>query len=617
MLFKKKIRGTHLLLFTFIFIIKLTVLRIVLFENYNVFTTLRSELLYIFSALLIIELIFTKGKIIAYLIFDFLITAVFFSVIVYTAYFGTLPSHYDLSQLDQVGAVSDSITLLIKPQYFLFFLDFIFLIPLLLLIKKKDIHLFSLKYRSVGILLAVCLIGLVLNFSVYKNERIIDTMAAAESNGIFNYQILQYFQDAQTASTVRNFTNAEIQDIKGTVVLGDGDRYFGEAEGKNLIMIQMESLQDFILHSSIDGQEITPNLNELADQSYYYTNVFQQIGAGNTSDAEFMANTSLYPAGLQATSKAYGDREIPSLPRLLNEKGYETATFHAGEVTFWNRIEMYPALGFGRYYDREYFGDEDVVGSFGPSDDILYKGTMDVIEGYVERDENFYTHIISLTNHSPFTMPDEKIGIDLPSKLQDSFFGNYLEASHYADSALGRFIEELKEKGIWENTLFVIYGDHSGLHGKLLKKEDTALISEEIGHHYSRVDRFNVPFIIHDPSAQKGERIDQVGGQIDMMPTVANFLGLQLDDHIHFGQDLSNTETNLFGMRYYLPTGTFFNNEVLYVASAEEEKKPAAYDLETTEFIPLKEEFKKYMNRMFDLYELNDAYLNSLPQRGI
>ncbi|MGD6968105.1 LTA synthase family protein [Rossellomorea vietnamensis] len=616
-MFKKKISGTHLLLFTLIFIIKLTVLRVVLFENYNVFTTLRSELVYIFSALLLIELIFSKGKVIAYLIFDFLVTAVFFSVIVYTAYFGTLPSHYDLNQLDQVGAVSDSITLLIKPHYFLFFLDFLFLIPLLIFIKKKDIHLFSLKYRNMGILFVVCLIGLVLNFSVHRDERIIDTMATAESNGIFNYQIQQYFQDAQTASAIRSFTNEEIQNIKGTEILGDGDRYFGEAEGKNLIMIQMESLQDFILHSSIDGQEITPHLNELANQSYYYTNVFQQIGAGNTSDAEFMANTSLYPAGLQATSKAYGDREIPSLPRLLSEQGYETATFHTGDVTFWNRIEMYPALGFGRYYDREYFGDEDVVGSFGPSDDILYEGTMDVIEGYVEKDKNFYTHIISLTNHSPFEMPEEKVGIDLPAEYQDTFFGNYLKASHYADAAMGRFIEGLKEKGIWEDSIIVIYGDHSGLNGKLLKKKDTALISELIGHKYSRVDRFNIPFIIHDPSTAKGQRFDQVGGQVDMMPTVANFLGLQLDGYIHFGQDLSNTENNLFGMRYYLPTGTFFNDEVLYKASADEKAEPAVYDLETTELIPYKEEYEEYMNRMFELYELNDAYLNSLPQRGI
>lgn len=616
MLLKKKLNATYITLFTIVFFIKLSFLRMVLFENYNLLTTLRFEFLYLFAVLLLIELLFSKGKIAAYLIVNLFVSATFFSFIVYTAYFGTLPSHYDLNQLGQVGSVSDSIIILIKPNYFWFFADFLVLIPLLYYIKKKEISLFSVKYRTVGGILLASLIGIAINFTLYKDERIIDAMATAESKGIFNYEILQYYQNAQAANAVRSFTHKDILDIKETKIKGTGTRFFGEAEGKNLIMIQLESLQDFVLHASIDGQEITPNLNDLAGESYYYTNVFQQIGAGNTSDAEFMANTSLYPAGLQATSKAFGDRKIPSLPRLLSDEGYQTATFHTGEVTYWNRIELYPALGFDRYYDREYFGDEDVVGSFGPSDDVLYSGALDVIEEYIEEDERFYTHLISLTNHSPFELPEEKIGIELPAEYEDTFFGHYVEAAHYADQALGRFIKELKEKGIWEETVVVVYGDHSGLHGKLLKRHDTELISNLIGHHYSKVDRYNVPFVVHTPSMNQGEKIDQVGGQVDMMPTVANFLGLSLDDYIHFGQDLSNTEGNLFGMRYYLPTGTFFTDEVLYIASADENEKAEVYSLKTTEEVPVNEEYEEYMDRMFMLYELNDAYLNSLPSRG-
>ncbi|MHA7138110.1 LTA synthase family protein [Rossellomorea arthrocnemi] len=606
---------TYLVLFTIVLLIKLSFLRIVLFEDYNIVTTLRSELLYIFLFLLVIELAARKGKVVTYLLFNLIMSGVFFSFIVYTAYFGTLPSHYDLNQLGQVGSVSDSIAILIQPSYLLFFVDFLFLIPILILLKRKNTQLFFLKSRSLGILVILCLSGLILNFVIHKDERIIDTMATAEKKGIFTYEILQYFQDLQKAGKARSFNNEDIVKIKGTKIVGDGKKHFGEAKDKNLIIVQLESFQDFIINASVGGEEITPHLNQLIKESYYYNNVFQQIGAGNTSDAEFLVNTSLYPAGLQATSKAYGDKQIPGLPRILNNKGYQTATFHTGEVTYWYRDQLYPALGFNKYYDRSYFGEKDIVGSFGPSDDVLYKGAIDVMESYVKDDERFYTHLVSLTSHSPFIMPDDKAKLNLPPNYQTTFFGHYLESAHYADQALGRFIEQLKNKGIWEDSVVVFYGDHSGLHGKLLKPKDVKLISDLLGYHYSKIDRYNIPLIIHTPSNTEGKVIDQVGGQIDIMPTVANFMGLDLENHIHFGQDLTNSTNNLFGMRYYLPTGTFFNEEVLYVASAEDEGKPEVYSLKTTKETTRDPDHKKDFEKMFELYDLNDAYLWGLPER--
>lgn len=93
--------------------------------------------------------------------------------------------------------------------------------------------------------------------------------------------------------------------------------------------------------------------------------------SGNTSDAEFMSNTSIYPIGTLAMSTGFGDRELPSLPRLLRDKGYEAYTFHVNQVGFWNRNELYPALGFNGYYDKDYFTN-DHFNAFGASDEQLY-----------------------------------------------------------------------------------------------------------------------------------------------------------------------------------------------------------------------------------------------------
>ncbi|MFD1904365.1 sulfatase-like hydrolase/transferase [Paenibacillus rhizoplanae] len=94
-----------------------------------------------------------------------------------------------------------------------------------------------------------------------------------------------------------------------------------------MIVIQLEAFQNFPLHQSLDGQELTPVMNGLADEGFYFPHVFQQVGPGNTSDAEFISNTSVYPIATLAMSTGFGDRELPSLPRLLRDKGYEAYTF--------------------------------------------------------------------------------------------------------------------------------------------------------------------------------------------------------------------------------------------------------------------------------------------------
>src|SRR5690606_23822799 len=123
---------------------------------------------------------------------------------------------------------------------------------------------------------------------------------------------------------------------------------------------------------------------------------------------------------------------------------------------------------------------------------------------------------------------------------------------NYTDRAFGEFIEGLKESGLWDNSIIALYGDHSGLHGELMKDEDNILMKERVlGHDYTLIDRFNSPFMVTIPGVTNEEEITRLGGQIDIMPTLTNLLGVSLEDQIIFGQDLLNYETNLIGMRYY------------------------------------------------------------------
>ncbi len=158
----------------------------------------------------------------------------------------------------------------------------------------------------------------------------------------------------------------------------------------------MESFQNFLVNLKIDGKEITPNINKLVNENYYFKHFYQQVGQGNTSDAEFVVNTSFYIPPRGAATMIYADKELPSLPKMLKANGYDTATFHTNVVEFWNRGEMYKALGFDRYYDQKFFGTEDTV-FFGASDEQLYKKTAAEMERMSQNGKPFYSHVISMT----------------------------------------------------------------------------------------------------------------------------------------------------------------------------------------------------------------------------
>ncbi|WLD92984.1 LTA synthase family protein [Alkalihalobacillus sp. AL-G] len=600
----------YFLPFVLLLFLKVVLFRFLLLDDLNLLTTLWFELPIILIFLCLFEWLNSKAKPFAYFLFNILLSLMFFASLVYSAYFGTLPTYFDLQQLGQVSSVSESILLLIKPTYFLIFIDLLILVLLFNLTRAPQ---WKLSQRAVSIIIIFAVIISMANFLLVKTQFIKDPVTLAHNKGVFNFELAQIYADfSETAAAQLDFNNKGIQEIKGnTLITNVQDREkYGLAKNRNLILIQLESFQDFVINLKIDGTEITPNLNRLVNEGIYFSNVYQQIGAGNTSDAEFIVNTSLYPIGNKPTSKIYPNKRYPSMPRLLSKQGYVSATFHADEVEYWNRDRLYPALGFQEYYDIKYYGDKDTVG-FGPSDEYFYKKTVPILEDYQDKKQRFYAHVLSLTSHTPFELPKEKQLITLPKKFDDTLTGNYIISAHYADHALGLFIEDLKDKGIWEDSIIGIYGDHSGVHGQLLKNEDVKLMKQVLGHGYSIVDRFNIPFIVNIPGENTGFEVDKLGGQLDIMPTLLNLMGVDMGEQIHFGQDLLNYDKNLLGMRYYLPAGSFFRDNILLVPQTSTRPK-RIYDLETKQLFETNK-YNEYYDKMLKLLHWSDSYIQNLP----
>ncbi|MFF2911711.1 LTA synthase family protein [Paenibacillus sp. NPDC057934] len=601
--------------FTIIFVLKSFLAWGVIFGDILPWKSLITEIPFAWALFCIIERFASKRKLGYYMTVNLLVTAIFFAAIMYFKYYGVIVTYHAAEQVNQVTAVRNSVFSLMDPYYLLIFTDVIVLGFYFFFnkngrdYKKTKINLGSGKAKfSVlfAVSLALCL------FNILPNKASMNEIKKAQEMGILNYEAYTIFaKDKTEIVSTSDITQDAINTLKG-VRADDHSSLQGVAKGKNLIIIQMESFQNFLLGLKLDGKEVTPNLNRLMESSLYFPNFYQMVGQGNTSDAEFVVNTSFYIPPRGAATMSYVDKTLPSLPRLLQSNGYQTATFHTNDVEFWNRRELYSSLGWEHYYDHQFFGDEDVF-FFGASDEVLYRKTAGKLKEMNEAGQPFYSQIISMSAHHPFTIPAEKYRMKLPERYEGTFVGDYIRSQNYADEAFGQFVEELKASGVWDNSLIMIYGDHMGLPIYSLDHDDKALMQEIYGHDYSYANMMNIPLIIHGAGITKPQVLDQVGGEIDIMPTAAGLLGVSMENNLHFGQDLLSEPVNLLPQRYYLPSGSFIASSGLLIPGSSFEDN-TQYPIALGGKTPAATEDE--YNRSLRLLQLSDSYVTQLPLKA-
>ncbi len=363
-------------------------------------------------------------------------------------------------------------------------------------------------------------------------------------------------------------------------------------KGKNVIVIHAESIQNFLLDTEINGQEITPNLNRLASEGLYFSNFYAQESVGTSSDSEFTFNTSLLPASSGTVFVSYWDREYVTIPKLLKEQNYYTFSMHANKSNFWNREVMHEQLGYDRFYSytNDYeINEEDILG-LGLNDKSFFSQSVDKIKEIDEEYENWYGVLIMLTNHTPFTALEGQETLDLTytytkvneetgeeeevvnDYLTDTVLGSYFETAHYADAAIGEFIEQLDAEGLLEDTVLVIYGDHDA---KIKRSEynfyynydpETDDILDEDDPRYDEYTKYDyelnrkVPFIIWTKDQEINEEITDVMGMYDVLPTLGNMLGIHSDYAL--GHDMfSADEEDHFVV---FPNGNWITNKMYY-----------------------------------------------------
>lgn len=367
---------------------------------------------------------------------------------------------------------------------------------------------------------------------------------------------------------------------------------FGIAKGRNVIYIHLESFQQFLINYKLKvtdketklpkEYEVTPFLNSLfnSKETFAFDNIFHQVKAGKTSDAETLMENSFF--GLNQGSffvSNGGKNTFQAAPDILGQLGgYTSAVFHGNVGSFWNRNETYKRLGYNYFFDQTYYNvDKTNSFQYGLHDKYMFADSIEYLE---HLQQPFYTKFITVSNHYPYVQFEgDEAGFPL-AETKDETINGYFATANYLDSAVKEFFDYLKASGVYKNSVIVLYGDHYGISNS--RNPDLAELlgkDKETWSNYDNAMLQRVPYMVVVPGMDKGGVNHTFGGEIDNLPTLLHLLGIDSSKYPELGQDLlSPDHRNLLSMRttdnWISPTLTNYSGRIYKTATGEEITNP-------------------------------------------
>jgi phosphoglycerol transferase MdoB-like AlkP superfamily enzyme len=490
-------------------------------------------------------------------------TLVVLADVIYYRFFGDVVSAPALLAAHQTGRVVGTIGSLLTPGLLWLVIDVPFAVWLI-----AGLHRLSpaewLPRRAQPVIVACTAValagaGVLLSAARVLASSPLDQMfrnrAVVEQLGPFGFHAYDAWTYVRGTLLRPPVTDSQIDEARawfaGRAALRAGaGPVFGAARGRNLIVIQVESLQDFAVDYRVDGQEVMPHLRRWTDDSVRFTNVTDQTNEGRTSDAEFTTLVSLLPLDHGAVAFRYPGNHYVGFPHVLGGHGYATLSAVPFEPGFWNRRVLHPSYGFQQSLFEPDFTMTEQIG-WGLND-------RDFLQQMVPRLEKlprpFCAWLITLSLHHPFeNFPDRHKVLTLGA-LEGTSFGNYLHTMRFFDQALEDFKIALARDRVLDDTLIAVFGDHDAGFQRDAGKDDEAP--------WTLKDR--VPWFIRLPAGSsvtlRGPR-SIAAGQTDFAPTLLALLGIDPAPLPYVGRNLLGEPDDPPVLRPYgewLDTGHLF-----------------------------------------------------------
>lgn len=401
-------------------------------------------------------------------------------------------------------------------------------------------------------------------------------------NAFTAYDGVQTYKTTQVRAQASATDMDEVDEYVKGHYAKPNDQYFGLAKGRNVIYIHLESTQQFLIDYKLKDEngvehEVMPFINSLyhSNSTFSFSNFFQQVKAGKTSDSETLFENSLFGLNQGALFTQLGGKNtFEAAPNILKQtQGYTSAVFHGNSGTFWNRNETYKHLGYDYFFDASYYNvTEDNSFQYGLNDKPFFQQSVKYLE---HLQQPFYTKFITVSNHYPYSqLSGDETGFPL-AQTKDETINSYFSTANYMDTAVREFFDYLKQSGLYDNSIIILYGDHYGI-SNARNKELAQLLGKDrdTWSNFDNAQVQRVPYMIHIPGMTQGKIIDTYGGQVDALPTLLHLLGVDTQNYIQLGQDLfSPDHKQLVAFRdgdFVTPNYTYYGG-VLYDNKTGEE----------------------------------------------
>ena len=496
-----------------------------------------------------------KPAYITMMVIYFIMTALLFSNAVYYREFTDFITINTMLGAGKVASgLGESAIKLFRPYDILYWLDFILLVFALATkrIKMDETPVRARMAFAFSTLAVMIFSGNLFLAESDRPELLTRTFSRDYLVKYLGINAFTAYDGVQTYKTTQVRAQASATDMDEVAEYVKGhyakpnDQYFGLAKGRNVIYIHLESTQQFLIDYKLKDEngvehEVMPFINSLyhSNSTFSFSNFFHQVKAGKTSDSETLFENSLFGLNQGALFTQLGGKNtFEAAPNILKQtQGYTSAVFHGNSGTFWNRNETYKHLGYDYFFDASYYNvTEDNSFQYGLNDKPFFQQSVKYLE---HLQQPFYTKFIAVSNHYPYSqLSGDETGFPL-AQTKDETINSYFSTANYMDTAVHEFFDYLKQSGLYDNSIIILYGDHYGI-SNARNKELAQLLGKdrETWSNFDNAQVQRVPYMIHIPGMNKGKIIDTYGGQVDALPTLLHLLGVDTQNYIQLGQDL-------------------------------------------------------------------------------
>lgn len=420
----------------------------------------------------------------------------------------------------------------------------------------------------------------------YEYQKFTNANFDMELTGIYQF----FFRDLQvqlSRGANRGQSIALVDDFFAEQEVHIGNEMTGLFAGKNLIVVMMETMDDWVI-----DEANTPTIAQMMSDGLAFTNLYTpQYSNGYTFNTEFAFNVSVYPYsnGNVAYSLLRNNFNC-SIASRFAENGYSANSYHVGQENFYNRGQMHCAWGYEEYHSyRDY-----------PAETINYLDDRYLVQSEnlysdVVSDTPFFSFVITYSPHLPYTDEDEVASIALEEypeyDKQENREVNILRAkARLTDDMFAGLLQRLEEDGLLEDTVIVGYGDHYAY--GLTDKEELQQLSEAAGS--SILEK--TPAFIYCAGMDLSMEMDKIMQITDLAPTIMNLFGLKVPKEI-MGQDIFDENYEgyvIFADGGWLTQTTYVRNGVIQWNNGMREEEIA--------------DMNAYVQQV---YQINDAILDS------